>query len=952
MKKRISWFLILSIIIYTMTSTPFHVLAADVPKVGYISIYSDKCSNTQNFVSLVSNDSIYLGAEDISKISGYELTVGDFLSYSKDSGLDIVTTVDIEFDGNVSAMGKKYMISVMKYEENVYLPLEQMLYLLHTQWWMEENVLMIQTLPYTIIDFLGGENFFSLLKNKVNQTDLLLNGESKLGHALRTSLASVFNDFDPMMFVLWWPEEGVSPKVNKEYEEALLQIAIDDIDFLDMYGQQTIAEEAQQKGFSSVKSDWDNIKEILDIPENIEVGEKGIDEIAEWLSKESKTNKNLKSKIYSDLSYLESVDLKTWSRQMEGISNIFDKVDILLNIAEVSQRSKKWGSQYIEQISILKDFDNIGYKESVTGRIKKVASQLVNEYQAPIEAAADETALQATSSFLSGVFAQTIFGKYFAVFDAGLAIVKTNTKIKNSIEAADLAYMVDCLVKIEQIATKEMRRCQNKMLDNICTGEFTDKDLRRLRNSTMLSLRVNLRNRSFLYYLNEKLNKNENWENSLEAEKIRQQIIDDYFLICQLMETEKEDKLLLLDTFDNMYCEEYGMIREKLQLEIFHEGEVDSTMERYNAYAEKIEEYESIYGIAQEDVVSNYLSYIKGLGFMKLVDFAHKGVEELLLVYQTEEETKYGKLRDYVYEIWDYNNGGLVLLDSGELFGLDAGVKDIYLVNYNDQTYLVTGGMDDFGEFYFQGFHGDDFGMVREVVWDINENGDIECAIDGRVVSYKEMKQEMEKWFQNMEEYNLSYDIDKIFQQNNNTRNQLGMDNIDYQNIRNVAKKITKDTTIYEAYLSILNLKEQLRYTLYDIDKDSIPELMLYDNAGTVLHIYGYDNGELWDYGELYTPYESIYSYPDNGLIIPEGGTGTVCYFVIYKEGKYLLQKEDLYLYCLVAPSQNVEEYFYNGEPIDEQQFAEYEKQLWINDLHPEFYDINDLELLDTLFGM
>ena len=141
----------------------------------------------------------------------------------------------------------------------------------------------------------------------------------------------------------------------------------------------------------------------------------------------------------------------------------------------------------------------------MANNVKTVANGLIKEYQDPIQAAADEAALQSTSLFLSKIFDESVFGKYFAVFSAGIFIAKTNENVKNDMDAVDLAYMVDCLVKVEQIAMKEMSRSYSKLLGNNITGDFTQTDLERLRNCTMLSLRTNLRNRAFIYYLNLRL---------------------------------------------------------------------------------------------------------------------------------------------------------------------------------------------------------------------------------------------------------------------------------------------------------------------------------------------------------------------------------------------------------------------------------------------------------------
>lgn len=580
---------IMSLVIL-LSVLPITVSAEEIPIIGYIEVFSDIDNTERKIKALNNEETIFVSAEDISLITGYDLEIDEFINYSKAGGLDNVTAVDIEFDGAVSAMGKNFEVHIVNYEEGIYLPLLQMLYLLHAQWWISEDKLVIRSLPYTIIDFLGSENYEAMWKNKVNQTDLLINGESKLAHALRTSLAAVFNDFDSEIFVLWWPGEGFYPFINEEYEEALLQIAIDDMDFLDTYNQESMVSILKGMGFSDIESEWDNMTSIIGIPSKIDEGIENIDDIIGLLSRESKRNGYMKSNKYFDFSELDFGIFDEYSDKIKNISDVVEKIDIVLKVVEVSQRSKEWGEQYISQIKILTDFDNVGYNKSVTDQVKKAANNIIEEYQNPIKAAANEAAMQAVSYELSGVFDNSIFGTCFAIFNGGLAIAKTNENVRNDMDAADLAYMVDCLVKIEQIAMKEMSRSYSKLLDTNITGNFTQSDLERLRNCTMLSLRINLRNRAFLYYLNLRLNDDNNWENSIYAKNIQQQIVEDYARICLLMETEKSDSLLWIDDFENIYSNEYGLIREQLTLDIFHEGEIVDEIENYNGATEAEQE--------------------------------------------------------------------------------------------------------------------------------------------------------------------------------------------------------------------------------------------------------------------------------------------------------------------------------------------------------------------------
>lgn len=658
-RKTVCWIMSMIILLDMLLTANFVVNAEEISKVGYIEVILDGNSATRKLKALKNEDVIYITLEDIALITGYDLEVNDFIRYSKAGGNDKITAVDIEFDGSVSTMGKNYKLQCLKDKDEFYLPLLQMLYLLHAQWWISNERLVVKSLPKTFIDFLG-ENYDDIIKNQVNQTDLLINGESKWGHTIRTSLAAVFNDFDPKIFVLWWPGEDFFPILNKEWEEALLQIAVNDIDFLDMNGQ-AILSAIEESGLAQYKADWDNIKNIIDLPDNLVDGTEDIDKVIEWLSKESKSNKYLKSNKYFDFSYIDTAELKALSKEMQGFSDVLEITDIVLNALEISQRSKKWGEQYINHIKILTDFDDTGYNKLITDKVKTVASELIKEYQNSFEAASNEAALQSVSLFASKLFEESFWGKYYAVFNVGLFITKTtNENVKEDMDAADLAYMVDCLIKIEQIAMTETIRSYKKLQDINYDGEYFVNDLERLRNCIMLSLKSNLRNRSFIYYLNAK--ENNNWENSAYAQTIRQQIINDYTMICMLMETEGSDQLLFLDDFDNMYSDEYGRIRQKISVDIFYEGEIPMAAE--TIYSDILDMF--YYKISNDwngyEEVS-YLFYwvntdVKNLsdaGYA-FIDLNNDGVLELLV-------TSVGAATEgMIYDLYTYKNGRIIHL--------------------------------------------------------------------------------------------------------------------------------------------------------------------------------------------------------------------------------------------------------------------------------------------------
>jgi hypothetical protein len=683
-RKVICYLMSFIILCNVLPITCITVGAEEMSKIGYIEVLSDIDNNERKIKVLNNEGTIFALAEDISLITGYDLEIGDHINYSKAGGMDVVTAVDIEFDGTVSAMGKNFKVHIVNHEDRIYLPLSQMLYLLHAQWWISDMQLVVKALPKTLIDFLG-ESYSDIIKNQVNQTDLLINGESKLGHSMRTSLAAVFNDFDPRIFVLWWPEEGFIPILNKEWEEALLQIAVNDMEFLDTYGQKAILSSIEENGYASSKANYDDLKNIIDLPINLVEGTEDIDELINWLSKESKTNNYLKSNKYFDFSYINIDELKELSEEIQGVSNTLEFMDIVLNMVEISQRSKKWGEQYINQISILTDFDDTGYNTSITDRVKKVASGLMKEHQNSFQAASNEAVLQLVSLAASKIFDKSVFGKYYAVFDTGFSIAKiTNINVKEDTDAADLAYMVDCLVKIEQIAMREMSRSYNKLLSNDITGDFTQADLERLRNCTMLSVRTNLRNRTFLYYLNAR--NNNNWEGSVNANIINQQIINDYAMVCMLMETENSDQLLFLDDFDNMYSDKSGIVRQNISMDIFQEGEIPITAETIYSDILDMFYYKISNGWNGYEEVSYLFNWpytevktLSDAGYT-FIDLDNDGVLELLV---TSVEAA---VEGMIYDLYTFKNGTIIhLATSGERYRY-------YLCDDNTIYYEGSGG--------------------------------------------------------------------------------------------------------------------------------------------------------------------------------------------------------------------------------------------------------------------
>lgn len=197
----------------------------------------------------------------------------------------------------------------------------------------------------------------------------------------------------------------------------------------------------------------------------------------------------------------------------------------------------------------------------------------------------------------------------------------------------------------------------------------------------------------------------------------------------------------------------------------------NQTENYFHEYAKLIKYYEKKYGAAQAQKESEWYFYMKGLCFMKLVDFAHDGQEELLLVYEKDADD--GNYGVYTYEIWSTEDNKLSMLDKGEVFGNNSYVQHIYLADVEGKTYLINGDQEYLAEYYFHGYQGEEFTTVKTIIWEKDEAGDIIGSIDGERASYETMELEEEKWFWNMVDHDLNHTYDAIIEQNEETKRKL-----------------------------------------------------------------------------------------------------------------------------------------------------------------------------------
>ena len=199
---------------------------------------------------------------------------------------------------------------------------------------------------------------------------------------------------------------------------------------------------------------------------------------------------------------------------------------------------------------------------------------------------------------------------------------------------------------------------------------------------------------------------------------------------------------------------------DSIELTRVNETEVENQKD-YARYRQLILEYEEKYGKVNVDQPNEWRTYLIGLCFAKLVDFNKDGQEELLLVYSEKDAqaAQDGYLAyKYRFEIWEFQNDGIVMIDTGNLYGTNGGVQTVRLVDYNNQTYLLTGAADGFEYNYYHGYTNDEFKIVREAFNEdlYGSNGLI--TINGAAVEREEWIREEELWQTDCEYYTLNSD--------------------------------------------------------------------------------------------------------------------------------------------------------------------------------------------------
>ena len=158
----------------------------------------------------------------------------------------------------------------------------------------------------------------------------------------------------------------------------------------------------------------------------------------------------------------------------------------------------------------------------------------------------------------------------------------------------------------------------------------------------------------------------------------------------------------------------------------------------YEAFKELIIEYEEKHGELNYTYQQNSSwTDIRGLCFLKLVDFDKNGIEELVLIYEDPTESNL-RFLEYTFEIWECLEGELRLLDSGKPLIIYEEIPYILLTDYEDKTYLVSGKSDIYKYYNYHGYiENDGFEIAMSSSKLPGDNGD-EFKVNDRVVTEEE----------------------------------------------------------------------------------------------------------------------------------------------------------------------------------------------------------------------
>jgi len=590
--------------------------ADGTPQSGYVMINIQPDGKTTAYKALLDGTDVYMTVDDVALITDQTViksTVGELsVAASVKASLKMNSDEPVWFLSRNGAMSSKSRMMVFReyvfmdsgaYQVPViadtdgtpYYGLASMLYYLHAQWQTIDGQLVVYPCGLTIFDF-ADQYFVGMHDASVSQADLLMNGESSIGHAIRTVLANIYKDFDPRLYN---PFGGANSAMIEDYKNALLRLTYLDSSFVEEAGQQHISELLGQSAFNDIKVNWDHLTALDDAISNVNKSANFFTNVSSvfhgdgWVKFDPK----------GDISVLDEMGYGKLKDTMKYASTALDVIEVSYNTANVYMRSQQWSNDFLSELAILNSINPKTYYSGA--KVKNAAMQLIAEKADPLRAA--------TREGLWGYFG--ILAEYPAPYnpvaalkgtvDAIMAALETDSTLAVAVaDASDMVYTSD-LIDIEQIAWNETYSFltqANLIATPVSPGDYVGlkesfaqlqrqigggvpahvsetaqtSAISNLRMTLSLTLNSMLRNQISIYKYHSDLdNSSPSWARTAEARKMQNDIYQTYAWIVQLQNTRDYDKLLpTTDGTNAIISDINGLMRTPLLASIFQQGDI------------------------------------------------------------------------------------------------------------------------------------------------------------------------------------------------------------------------------------------------------------------------------------------------------------------------------------------------------------------------------------------
>lgn len=522
--------------------------------------------NRTEYEAIVENGEVYLRAEDIGEIGGYTCNIEEQIGFSREPGSEWFQFT-IAFDGTAYVQGYVGKVKIKELNGAYYLPLEDLLYFMHTTWCAEDNVLYVNTLSYSLPDFF--EDYYGeLYDNYTTEADILMNGESEELRAVRSSLANMLGNFDARYYIPVWGAEEV---ITEEYEDILMGLTKKIDDYTGEIPSSLIEEAVQKSSMEQLSADHTRATFTADMGMKLTQTGTDVGEIIQIYDSSSSVSRKIMGR--ESLGEVYGSELSALSKKLGQAGDGSTIFHALCNISDVAHRAQQMSNGFIDQIRILCEFNSNMYQGSTVNSVKKAAANLIETKGDSINAAG-EKAVEETLNILGTTGPELTFtGKAVSALQTADTLLEGAVPAyENSMEAAEISYKLGQAVNLEFIAIREMSRFAEKLY--YPDYQLQMDDLKKMRDSALLYLQLNLRDKAYIYYLNTINNKVKDWENTEQAQQQKKEMAETYAMYIALEETIETDEKILMGNSENFYCDEEGKTRERISEDILHKPSV------------------------------------------------------------------------------------------------------------------------------------------------------------------------------------------------------------------------------------------------------------------------------------------------------------------------------------------------------------------------------------------